>query len=220
MITLALDASTYLGTVAVLKGDRVLVQASAAMRGRDAEQFMPAIGQALREAGSALSAVERVVCGAGPGSFTSLRIGASIAKGIAVGRGIPLHAVSSLALIVAGNVTDGPRGARRYLAALDALRGESYVGEFEHDAGSVRQVGEMRLVRQEDVGPAAEALGARAVGPDQADHWSPHARGVALLLKGIAASGPVNLAAWEPVYGRMAEAQVKWEAEHGRELPR
>lgn len=220
MITLAIDASTYRGTVAVLDDARVLVHSSAAMRGGgDAELLMPAVDRALRDAGHSIPAVERVVCGAGPGSFTSLRIAASIAKGIAVGRGVPLYAVSSLALMVAGNVTDGPRGARGYLAALDALRGESYVAEFEHLAGVVRPVGEMHRVSTDTVAGLAEKAGARLVGPDHADQWLPHARGAALLEGTISRDGPVNLAAWEPVYGRMAEAQAKWEAAHGKALP-
>lgn len=220
MITLALDASTYRGTVAVLEGDRVVVQGTVAMRGRDAERLMPAIDEAIRGAGTSLQSVQRVVCGAGPGSFTSLRIAASLAKGISVGRGVPLFAVSSLALIVAGNVSDGPRAVRRYLSVLDALRGESYAAEFDHHAGVVRQVGELRLVASLEVEAVAESLGARPVGPEQADHWQPHARGVALLENAMLEAGPVNLASWEPVYGRMAEAQVKWEAVHGRALPR
>ena len=219
MITLAVDASTYRGTVAILEQDRVLVQASAPMKGRDSENLMPTVMASLREARVGLGAVNRVVCGAGPGSFTSLRIAASLAKGIAVGRGVPLYAVSSLALLVAGNVSDGPRGVRRYLAVLDALRNESYVAEFDHDAGAVSPVGEMRLVATDGVSDLAERLGARLVGPDQADHWRPHARGVALLDEHIDTQGPVNLAVWEPVYGRLAEAQVKWETTHGRALP-
>ena len=218
MITLALDASTYRGTVAVLEQDRVVVQASATMRGRDTENLMPAVEKALRDAGGSLETVDRVVCGAGPGSFTSLRIAASLAKGIAVGRSVPLFAVSSLALIVAGNVNDGPRGARRFLAALDAMRGESYVAEFEHHAGAVRPAGDMRLVPTTALHAEAEAANARLVGPEQAEQWQPHARGVALLEAAIAAAGPVNLAAWEPIYGRLAEAQVKWEATHGKPL--
>lgn len=217
MITLALDASTYRGTVAVLDDARVLVTQSAAMRGRDAEQLMPAVGAALREAGQSVASLGRVICGAGPGSFTSLRIAASIAKGIAVGRAIPLYAVSSLALIVAGNVSDGPRGVRRYVAVLDALRGESYAAGFEHDAGVVRPAGEMRLVPNQDVASLASE-GDRLVGPDQSEQWHPHARGVSMMMDVIVGSGPVDLASWEPVYGRMAEAQVKWEAAHGRRL--
>ena len=218
MITLALDASTYRGTVAVLEQDRVVVQTSAPMRGRDSENLMPAVDKALRDAGGGLGTVDRIVCGGGPGSFTSLRIAASLAKGIAVGRSIPLFAVSSLSLIVSGNVADGPRGARRYLAALDALRGESYVAEFEHDAGAVRPVGDLRLVANTDLQATAQATNARLVGPDQAESWQPHARGVALLEEVLVSTGPVNLAGWEPIYGRLAEAQVKWEATHGKPL--
>jgi tRNA threonylcarbamoyladenosine biosynthesis protein TsaB len=220
VITLALDASTYRGSVAVLDDERLIVQATAAMRGKDAEQLMPAIDSALREAGTSLGTVERVICGAGPGSFTSLRIAASIAKGIAIGRALPLFSVSSLALIVAGNVSDGPRGPRRYLAALDALRGESFVAEFEHNEGVVRALDTLRLVATQDVATIAAAADARPVGPDHPDHWMPHARGVTLLMASIVAAGPVNLASWEPLYGRMAEAQVKWETTHGRALPR
>jgi tRNA threonylcarbamoyladenosine biosynthesis protein TsaB len=218
VITLAIDASTYQGTVAVLDDDRVVVARSAAMRGKQAELLMPAIEQALADAGSRLQSVERVVCGAGPGSFTSLRIAASIAKGIAVGRAIPLFAVSSLALIVAGNVSDGPRGARRYLAALDALRGEFYVEEFEHEAGEVRPIGALRRIPADGLIAAAADAGARLVGPEQADNWHPHARGVALLSGALSEAGQVDVAEWEPLYGRMAEAQAKWEAAHGRAL--
>jgi tRNA threonylcarbamoyladenosine biosynthesis protein TsaB len=39
-------------------------------------------------------------------------------------------------------------------------------------------------------------------------------------MKSIIESGPVDLASWEPEYGRLAEAQVRWEAAHGRPLPR
>jgi tRNA threonylcarbamoyladenosine biosynthesis protein TsaB len=216
---LALDASTYRGTVAILDDARLVVDREAPMRGRDAEHLMPAVDLALREAGLTVGRVSRIVCGAGPGSFTSLRIAASIAKGIAVGREVPLYPVSSLALVVGANVKDGPRGARRYLAALDALRGESYVAMFEHHAGEVRPIGTMRRVPTESVLSVAVAEDARAVGPDLADSWLPHARGAALLWPTILADGAVELASWEPLYGRVAEAQAKWEAAHGRALP-
>ena len=218
MITLALDASTYRGTIALLEESRMLVESSAAMRGKDAELLMPAVVQAIANAGVGMSDISRVICGAGPGSFTSLRIAASIAKGISVGRAIPLYAVSSLALIVAGNVTDGPRGVRKYLAVQDAMRGESYVADLVHEAGTVRALGEHRLIPTVEVERAADTLGARAVGPELPDAWHPHARGVALMLGDIVAGGPVDLASWEPTYGRLAEAQVKWEATQGRAL--
>ena len=38
------------------------------------------------------------------------------------------------------------------------------------------------------------------------------------MLQSVIAAGPVSLDKWEPAYGRLAEAQVKWEAAHGRAL--
>lgn len=214
MITLALDASTYVGTVAVFKDLRLLSQGSAAMRGREHELLMPAVEQALRDAGVRVGDLTRVVCGAGPGSFTSLRVAASIAKGLAVGRGLPLYGVSSLALIVAANAADS-RSGERFTSRLDALRGESYVAGFERRADLVIQTRALELVRDGDVTRWSE--GSRIVGPDEQDPWNPHVRGLPLLGPRVF-DQPVNLAAWEPVYGRLAEAQVKWEATHGRAL--
>lgn len=217
MITLALDASTYHGTVAVLDDARLIGQEEAAMRGRDSELLMPAIATTLRRAGLAMRDIQRVMCGAGPGSFTSLRIAASIAKGLAVGRGIPLYATSSLALIVAGNV-EGEGKGQRYLAVLDALRNESFVGEFEHSGSVIRRVGAMGLVANTEIPMAAAAAAATPVGPGQPGQWHPHVRGAARLLDELLFAGPVSLPDWEPVYGRLAEAQVRWEATHGRAL--
>jgi tRNA threonylcarbamoyladenosine biosynthesis protein TsaB len=214
MISLAVDASTYRGTVAVVEDGRLIVERSAAMRGHDAERLMPAVHQALSDAGCGIDRIGRIVCGGGPGSFTSLRIAASLAKGIATGSGVPLLAVSSLALIVAANVKDGPRGPRRYLATLDALRGESYVEEYVHDAGKIILVRSHGLRRTSDVAALADGLQARPVGPDQPEAWLPHARGVALLDDNPSLTKLVDVATWEPLYGRLAEAQVRWQATH------
>lgn len=224
-LTLALDASTYAGSVAVLRGASVVAEREVAMRGERAERMMPAVADALAAAGGGIAAVDRVVCGAGPGSFTSLRIAASIAKGVAQGRGVPLLAVSSLTLVVAGAADALLAG--RYLVATDAMRGDWYAAMFElTPGGSVVERGAPGIVAGVDalrslaareaavlVGPAWERPGG---GPPLA----PRAAGVArLLVAGDAAALlPVELASWEPSYGRLAEAQVKWEAAHGRAL--
>jgi tRNA threonylcarbamoyladenosine biosynthesis protein TsaB len=77
----------------------------------------------------------------------------------------------------------------------------------------------MRLIPNDQVEALAAHDAARAVGPELGENWLPHARGAALLLNEVLAIGPVDLGSWEPVYGRLAEAQVKWEAAHGRALP-
>lgn len=217
-ITLALDAATYDGSVAIVRGGDVLAEATVAMRGTGVERLMPAVAQALGDAGVEPRDLARVVCGAGPGSFTSLRIAASIAKGVASGRGIPLHAVSSLLLVVAGSRWGGEPG--RYLALLPAMRGELFAAGFEvGERGAIVPVVDPVLLRADEADAAAAQLRARRIGPAEPLAAAPHARGVALLA-GYADTIPVvDLAAWEPNYGRLAEAQARWEAAHGRPLP-
>jgi tRNA threonylcarbamoyladenosine biosynthesis protein TsaB len=212
-----LEAATYAGSVAVLDGSRLLGERSVAMRGREHEALMPATAAVLDECGITPAQLGRVICGAGPGSFTSLRIAGGIAKGIAMAAGVPIVPVSSLALVVASQhaLVSG-----RYLAAIDALRGEHYVALYEVTvAGDVELVAPSRRVASDSVMATAAEHGAWVVGPGQPERSvDPHARAAARLTKLIDGTIPADLAEWEPAYGRLAEAQVKWEAEHGRPL--
>jgi tRNA threonylcarbamoyladenosine biosynthesis protein TsaB len=179
---------------------------------------MPAIAECLKEAGIRRDSIARIVCGAGPGSFTSLRVAGSVAKGLAVGYGVDLYAVSSLQLTVAGAQPPLPPG--EYLSVLDAMRGEYFVARVTLLSDqAVVQSDPTLLIRAGQLMELTETEPfVRAVGPGQSLDFHPHARGVARLLKSLLDSGPVDLASWEPSYGRLAEAQVRWEAEHGRPL--
>jgi tRNA threonylcarbamoyladenosine biosynthesis protein TsaB len=222
MITLALDASTYTGDVAVLQGTRVLAEASVAMKGADHEGLMPAVATCLERAGVSVDRVGRVVCGAGPGSFTSLRIAGAIAKGVASGIGCPLLAVPSMALIVGGaSVNSG-----RYLVAVDAMRGDFYVGLYDVSPElAISEIEPARIVSSSDVESVAAEFGARVISPTRlpgAIEAFPRASTVARLerlLDARDAGGIVDIKTWEPSYGRLAEAQVKWETAHGKPLP-
>jgi tRNA threonylcarbamoyladenosine biosynthesis protein TsaB len=218
VITLVVEAATYAGSAALLDGARLLAERSVAMRGREREALMPAVAELMTERALAPAALQRVVCGAGPGSFTSLRIAGGIAKGIGMATGAPLIPVSSLALLVASQPALAPG---RYLAALDALRGEHYVEVYEvAPGGEILRASPLRRLPSADLESAAAAASARLVCPDRPGALAapPHARGAAALAALLDAAGPADLAAWEPAYGRLAEAQVKWEAEHGRPL--
>jgi tRNA threonylcarbamoyladenosine biosynthesis protein TsaB len=217
MITLVLEAATYAGSVALLDGARLLGERTVAMRGREHEALMPATAALLDEFGVPPTALGRVVCGAGPGSFTSLRIAGGIAKGMALAAGVPLVPISSLALLVASQASLAPG---RYLAAIDALRGEHYVELYDVSAaGEIGAIMSTRLVPSSAVIATALEHEAHALGPGQAERSvEPHARAAARLTKLIDATPPADLAGWEPAYGRLAEAQVKWEAAHGRPL--
>src|ERR1700691_2757110 len=125
--TLVLEASTYRASVACISRGVVVAEREVATGRSEHEHLMPAVAAVLDEAGIGVSSLARVVCGAGPGSFTSLRIAAALGKGLASGRrggGPRLASIGSLPLIVAGaaeRLAPGP-----YLASIDALRGERH----------------------------------------------------------------------------------------------
>ncbi|MGH7653000.1 MAG: tRNA (adenosine(37)-N6)-threonylcarbamoyltransferase complex dimerization subunit type 1 TsaB [Gemmatimonadaceae bacterium] len=224
--TIALEGSTYRGSVALLRHSRVVAERSlggedgGVQRSGKGEKLMPAIAECLKEARIERDEIARIVCGAGPGSFTSLRVAGSVAKGLAIGYGVDLFAVSSLLLIVTGAPSPLPAGD--YLSVLDAMRGEFFVARVKANGDQTAvQVGSSMLMRADDLRELAEQeRGSRVVGPGQQIDLYPHARGVAPLLETIVAGGKVDLASWEPDYGRLAEAQVRWEAENRRPLPR
>jgi len=174
--------------------------------------------EALETAGGSVRSLDRIVCGGGPGSFTALRVVGACAKGLAFGGGAPLYAVPSLALIVAASDATRASGSR-WLATLDAMRGDRYLALVTIGVdGTLASVESLGLARATEVPARAAALGATPIGPGEPLDAAPHARGTLRCAALIDAAGPVALGAWEPVYGRLAEAQVKWEAAQGRPL--
>ncbi|HEX2724158.1 MAG TPA: tRNA (adenosine(37)-N6)-threonylcarbamoyltransferase complex dimerization subunit type 1 TsaB [Gemmatimonadaceae bacterium] len=219
-LSLALEGSTYAGSAAIIRDGSVIAEMTldnAPKPGRTGreEGFLPMVDRCLSKAGIDVGSLSRVVCGEGPGSFTSLRVAASIGKGIAVGAGIPMFAVSSLKLIVAGAQTS----PGTWLAALPAMRGEVFVAPFEVlEDGTINQTAAASLVLESSLGEESVKWGGPAIGPGVGSEWAPHARGVARVMKDVLAGGPCDIDTWEPTYGRFAEAQVRWEASHGRPL--
>jgi len=217
-LTLAIEASTYAGSVALVRDRDVVAERELAMRDQRSERLLPAVAALLVEVGVSTTQLERIVCGAGPGSFTSLRLAASIAKGIALGAGRPLFGVSSLLLTVAG--APGAAAPGRYLAALEAMRGEAFVAGYEVTAaGPIVEIFSQALVPAGSVDALARQLEARVVGPGRSLDCPPNARGVARLSDWIERSSAADLVSWEPDYGRLPEAQARWEAAHRQPLP-
>jgi tRNA threonylcarbamoyladenosine biosynthesis protein TsaB len=224
--TIALEGSTYRGSVALLEGRNVIAERTLGgdeggiERSGRGESLMPAIADCLKEAAIAKTDIARIVCGAGPGSFTSLRVAGSVAKGLAIGYGVDLYAVSSLVLIVAG--LEGELVPGSYVSLLPAMRQEFFSQRVEvNESGALGTLGGAGLVNGvglTEVQTSEPEL--RLIGPGQPIDVFPHARGVARILEGIVGGGAVDIASWEPDYGRLAEAQVRWEAEHGRPLPK
>jgi tRNA threonylcarbamoyl adenosine modification protein YeaZ len=126
MLILALDTSTAIGSVAI--GDRSGIIAASILpaQGAHSESMLPAIRDLLTRAGVAIGSLEGVAVGSGPGSFTGLRVGAALAKGLCFARGLPLYAYSSLSAVVAGTSVDGSA-----CAMFDARGGRVFAATYE-----------------------------------------------------------------------------------------
>jgi tRNA threonylcarbamoyladenosine biosynthesis protein TsaB len=90
------------------------------------ERLVPVVRRLMWASGWKLSELAAVVVVHGPGSFTGVRVGVSAAKGLSEAGGVPLIAVSRLALLA--DSVDG-RGQTVH-AVLDAGRGEFYYGDY------------------------------------------------------------------------------------------
>ena len=96
------------------------------------QRILPMVRDILNQGAISLSQVDALAFGRGPGSFTGVRIGIGIAQGLALGAGLPMIGVSTLATMAQGAYRK--TGATRVLAAIDARMGEVYWAEYQRDA--------------------------------------------------------------------------------------
>ncbi len=235
MKILGLDTATLTAGLALLEDEVVLAEArhQATQRTND---LLVAIDAMVRGLGLAPSAIDAVAIGAGPGSFTGLRIGMATAKGIAFAAGRPLWAVSTLAALAYDAIAERPAPAHGVavndglaVAVLDARRGEVYAGCYRIAGHAL--VGEERVLDPAalaawvaTLAPAAVAAGhviyagdALAAHPEVlaplAAAWSPTVRtpsGVAVARLALAGARLDVLTAGSPTYIRPSEAEVKY----------
>lgn len=125
---LAIESATAQATVAVLAGDALLAHVATPSDRPASEALLPALLEAVAEAGLALDALDAIAVSVGPGSFTGLRVGVATAKGLAFDA-LPVVAVPTLAALAArAEPGDGP-----VAAVLDARRGEVYAAIHDGD---------------------------------------------------------------------------------------
>jgi tRNA threonylcarbamoyladenosine biosynthesis protein TsaB len=128
MVILGLDTSTLTASVAVVRDGAVVAAADVATRAHG-DVLLTAIDEVVRAAGMTAASLDAIAAGAGPGSFTGLRIGMATAKGIAFAAGRPLYVISSLAALAA-DAADAVGPDALIVPALDARRGEIYAGFY------------------------------------------------------------------------------------------
>jgi len=137
MLILSIETSGETASAAVVTEGRVLAEINLANKKTHSETLMPAVDFLLRASGIEIKDVDYVALGAGPGSFTGLRIGAAAAKGICHGAGkklIPVPTLDALAYNVCGYPLVAP--------VMDARRGQVYSCVYENNGGRLTKMTE------------------------------------------------------------------------------
>jgi tRNA threonylcarbamoyladenosine biosynthesis protein TsaB len=133
---LAIETSTAVARVVVVDGETGMrLGAAEAAAARHSSNLLRLCVEAGEQAGVTVSDFGAIACGAGPGSFTGLRVGLAVAKGLAMPGGVPLVLVSSLEAL-ATDMLSLAAPDELLLSCLDAGKGQIYAGWFER-RGSV-----------------------------------------------------------------------------------
>ena len=128
---LILESSAEICSVALLKDGTVLAEHNHREKNSHSKRLAPMADEILKENGLSSDDLAAVAIGGGPGSYTGLRIGASLAKGICFGLGIPLIAVSSLEAMAKEMAALTPAGSV-LCPLIDARRSDAYYGIYDH----------------------------------------------------------------------------------------
>jgi|SRR5208282_910784 len=199
MLLLAVDTSGKNGSLALARATpgesaseiRVL-EVVPLTGGAFSAQLVPQIAALLGKHGFGKTDLEAFAVASGPGSFTGLRVGLAAIKALAEALRKPIASVS---LLEAAACSGAARG--RVLAALDAGRGDLYIGDYEldpdiHTPSLMRS--ERLLSREEFIG---EAAGNAVVTPDPALAEIARAAGIQVELIEYPNSGVIARLGWE-----------------------
>lgn len=127
MKILGIETSSYCGSVAVTENNVVLCEYLVNTGPKHSEKLMLMVEQVLGESGTERDEIDAVSVSTGPGSFTSLRVGLSIAKGMAYSLGLGISGISSLDTLAASVAAPGCD----ICPVIDARRGEVYSKLYE-----------------------------------------------------------------------------------------
>ncbi|ADU28644.1 tRNA (adenosine(37)-N6)-threonylcarbamoyltransferase complex dimerization subunit type 1 TsaB [Evansella cellulosilytica] len=222
---LAIDTSTYVMGVAVMKDGELAGEFMTNMKKNHSLRLMPAIRKLLEEVDLTPEQLNRIVVAEGPGSYTGVRIGVTTAKTLAWSLNIPVVGVSSLEIIAQhGRYTEGVISP-----FIDARRGQVYTGLYQSKNGIVKRVRDDQIIQHEDWLQSLREEGENVffASPDMDKHVEGIKRilGEAAMIGGVTEMAPrpgeliklgmekevdVSTHEFSPNYIRMAEAETKW----------
>jgi tRNA threonylcarbamoyladenosine biosynthesis protein TsaB len=138
VLILSLDTTTRGGSVAIVRGGRVVHEQGGDAALTHAQRLPRDLMTACRAAGVSIADVELLAVAAGPGSFTGLRIGIATIQGLAMAQDRRVVPVSTLEALAAAGLNRAPHVA----AWMDAQRGEVFAQVFADGPDGPRPVGD------------------------------------------------------------------------------
>jgi tRNA threonylcarbamoyladenosine biosynthesis protein TsaB len=223
--SLALETSGRVGSIALVDGDEIRVEELFQHGLQNAAQILPVIDRLTRAQNWSPRDIEQVLVSVGPGSFTGLRIGVTLAKTLALATGVKIVAVPTVRVLA----ENAPLDATNLIIVLDAKRDQIFTARFarhdgrwcEEESAHVDSLAQMAARSPRPVHLLGEGIpfhrkclredSSIVVTPDQ--NWRARASVVAKL--GIEMAGRGEFAdplALTPIYIRRPEAEEKADA--------
>lgn len=225
MKILAIDTSNFVLGISILDEDKIVGEYITNLKKNHSIRAMPAIEQLMKECDVKPQDLTKIVVAKGPGSYTGVRIGVTIAKTLAWSLNIPLVGVSSLEVLAAsvGRYFEG-----NVSPLFDARRGQIYTGLYRFSNNKIHQLEKDQLILTIDWTKKLEEKQERVlfVGNDLPIHkeviaidmgeyakfadiidYNPRPAVLAMLGKNREAE---DIHHFTPNYIRMAEAEANW----------
>jgi len=221
VIVLAVHTTTPCLSVAVVEDGRLLAERTLPPGREHLENLVPLIKTVIAELRLTLKQIDGLAVAVGPGSFSGIRVGMSVVKGIALALCKPAVGISSLEILASGRLHIGEIG----VAVIDARRGESYAALYEkRDNGLILLEGPMLTKTENLLKTVGERPGKLAVctgqemldlhGPEDTDVRRVGLTGSAAICALLAEqrlrggdAGSVHMLA--PLYVRRSDAEQK-----------
>lgn len=158
-MVLGIESSAISAGCALVEGGKIIAEQFLNTRHTHSETLLPMVSGLLKNAGAALSDVERIAVTSGPGSFTGLRIGIATVKGLCMGADKPCVGVSTLEAIAYNFI--GVDGV--ICACMDARCKQVYNALFRSEGGKITRLCDDRAVSLESLSEELSRLEDRII---------------------------------------------------------
>lgn len=219
MNILAIDTSNQTLAVAVVKGNEVLYSNAKIVNNSHSVEAMPEIEKAINGSGLTINDIDRIAVAKGPGSYTGLRIGVTLAKTLAWTLRKELVSISSLEALA----LNCKNHTGLISPIFDGRRGQVYTALFRAENGKLTRVLEDQILVNTEWAQVLSAYKEPItfVGLDLPKHedvfkefkiadeetWTPNASAIALVAGELAVE---NTHTFVPNYVRLVEAEKEW----------